>query len=132
MDTLDDQTTCWENKTEPLTTVLRNNKVLHKLCDTYMRSSTKRIFLFRPSIAFISSSDREKSNICSFDKTVTNLDFFFLFVFVLKKIKDVIKTYIKVLLYASGAKALWNDNHSSLDVEPQAHLCCGLFILFGD
>lgn len=31
---------------------------------THMRSSTKRMFLLSPSMAFISASEREKSNIC--------------------------------------------------------------------
>lgn len=46
---------------------------------THMRSSTKRIFVFSPSIAFISASEREKSNICNNRNTFQNIFLAFFF-----------------------------------------------------
>lgn len=45
---------------------------------------------------------------------------------------DLFPTYIKVLFNAGWSETLWDDHHSSLHVEPQAHLCSGLTVLFGD
>lgn len=52
--------------------LLEEQNITHTVCAmqyTHMRSSTKRIFLFSPSIAFMSSSEREKSNICNVKNT---------------------------------------------------------------
>ncbi len=57
----------------PVESIKRNSNYLfirgtgrhsHSVHWTHMRSSTKRISLFSPSIAFMSASEREKSNIC--------------------------------------------------------------------
>lgn len=103
-------------------------------CRTHMRSSTKRIFLLSPSIAFISASEREKSNICG--STTEHFEMHFLFY---TQHDDVIcclscatHTNLKVLLDASRVEALRDDHHSSLQIEPQGHLGCGLVILFSN
>lgn len=81
-------------------------------------------------MAFISSSDREKSKICSFHK---------LFKIFLKSPLCVLfgekaetTTYVKVVFDTMGAEALRDDHDASLNVEPQAHLGCALVVLFGD
>lgn len=107
---------------------------------THMRSSTKRIFLFSPSIAFISASEREKSNICSVRNTPIAICFTWYFLFfrvtfcrIYTAVQtDGVRTNLKVLLYTSRVKALWDDHHSPLDVEPQGHLGCGLVVLFSN
>lgn len=138
--TLDDQTTCPANeKAKGFISVFtpqteHRPQIAHS---THMRSSTNRMFLFNPSIAFISASERQKSNIYSLEKRfILKLHFLFLqHTHLHDKHVGFLPdcwTNLKVLFNAGRAEALWDDHHSSLHIEPQGHLSCGFVVLFSN
>lgn len=129
MDTLDGPPTCW-GKIKKIINICNYNKLRTRRCScqTHMRSSTNRMFLFNPSMAVISSSEREKSKICSVCYTTS---FTVHYSTCMCSYFSLSKTHLEILPDVSGVEALRDDHDSSLHVEPQHHLGRRLVVLFG-
>lgn len=125
--------------------ILIQTTSLHKIWErkymfpsnTYISSSTKRIFWFSASMAFISSLLSEKSNIWKSK------------LFLLKRVHEFFLSFsqkqslcatvnesafwwpnLEVVFYPPRAEALRDHYHASLYIEAQSHLGTALVVLF--
>lgn len=74
-----------------------------------------------------SQPQKERSRISAIIATCPNI-----FLVISLRLKCCLYTNLKILLYAHGVEALWDDNYSPLHIKPQGHLGCGLVILFSN
>lgn len=135
MDTPGDHSTC-VIKTNKQKTKLDFGKKKFRLMSkvhalySYISSSTRRMFLFSASMAFISSSVREKSKIWRRKSLMLDINFtVYMWLPNMHPQRPKAVLHLEIVLDPFKVKTLGDHNDSSLNIKAQSHLGTALVVL---